>query len=61
MRPRSALMVDHDGTIQAVALEYMDEKKALGWFLVASDADVLPFNGPRLVMPQADGDGGDGA
>lgn len=54
-------MVDHDGVIQAVALEYVDEKKALGWFLVASDADVLPFNAPRLTVPQGDGDMGENA
>lgn len=57
-RPRSALMVDSEGHIVAVALDYLDEKKALGWFLVASDADVLPFNAPRLVSTDSD-TGGD--
>lgn len=58
-RPRCALMVDDVNAIVAVALDCVDEKKAMGWFLVASEADLLPFNPPKLILEQADGYAGE--
>lgn len=51
---RVALMVAPSGKIEDVQLAKVEARRAEGWFMVVSDADVLPFNAPRLVE---DGDG----
>lgn len=50
--PRCALLVDFNGTIQAVSLPYVAEKVGMGWFLVASDDDVMsePMPPPAMDM-----------
>ena len=50
--PRSALMVDENGAILAVALPFVAEKVTLGWFLVATDDEILsePLPPPAMDM-----------
>lgn len=53
-QPTWTLMVTSKGTILAVRQEYADEKVQMGWVIVARESDLLPFNPPRLLLPEGD-------
>lgn len=54
---RTALMLTPTRKILAVALAYVDDRRREGWIVIANDADVLPFNAPRIVgAPDEGGD-----
>jgi hypothetical protein len=48
-QPTWTLMLTHHATIVHVRQEYADEKRKLGWLIVARESDLLPFNPPRLI------------
>lgn len=49
-QPRWALMVNSDGDVVRVRELYAEEKMAMGWFMVARESELLPFNPPTLVI-----------
>lgn len=51
-QPTWTLMVDHNGCVVPVRQEFADEKIEMGWFVVARESDILPFNPPRLIGEQ---------
>lgn len=48
-RPRYTLMVAPTCKIVEVLDEHVPAKEAEGWFVVAREVDLLPFNLPRIV------------
>lgn len=54
-QPTWALMVTDAGTIVPVREIFAAEKVSLGWFTVARESDLLPFNPPRLIQDDDDG------
>lgn len=44
------LMLNPNAAIVAVRQQYAEEKRKLGWLVVARESDLLPFNPPRLIV-----------
>lgn len=53
-QPTWTLMLTPKGQIVAIRQEYADTKLNSGWLVVAREADLLPFNPPRLIDDPSD-------
>lgn len=53
-QPTWTLMLTPKGQIVAIRQEYAESKLSSGWVVVAREADILPFNVPRLIIDPSD-------